>query len=61
MGAIDAVAEHLGFHTLLARISEGNVASLRLCQALTRTYDLTLTEARSGLLKDEVDDERVMI
>jgi L-amino acid N-acyltransferase len=34
MEAIDAAAERLGFHTLIARIAEGNAASIRLCEAL---------------------------
>jgi phosphinothricin acetyltransferase len=34
MKAIDDAAARLGFHTLIARISEGNVASVRLCEAL---------------------------
>jgi L-amino acid N-acyltransferase len=29
-----AAAERLGFHTLIARIAEGNAASIRLCEAL---------------------------
>jgi phosphinothricin acetyltransferase len=31
--AIDQVARRLGFHTVLARVSQGNEASLRLCAA----------------------------
>jgi L-amino acid N-acyltransferase YncA len=34
MQTIDAAAERLGFHTLIARISEGNAASIKLCEAL---------------------------